>query len=319
MGVRLEDNIEVLLEELASTEVNLFVGKVQAFLMSEELFARHERKGVIKVVNESFNINLVLSEDLNTVSVLDKVTTLNEIKETTMETSNNGQPESFTCMLKQVGYTNETLIVVLDAWFKEANELELVSLNDVTADTDAFEDATNIVSRLDKKDQETAVKFSTFLMTNSPLESNKNKTTTLNKTEETTMNTVLKNITSINNVKWIAAGTAVLGSGLEHLAVGEITIGSAVGGVAGVGLSYWAVPKLVDKIKSEKSWLNMSAAGTAGLALGAGGSALGRVVENIAVGFMVDNDIVDAETTAPSITIINYSQPETSASEVEGL
>jgi len=73
---------------------------------------------------------------------------------------------------------------------------------------------------------------------------------------------------------WIGVGAAVVGGGMEMAARGGLTVGSALGTVAGAIGSFFAGELIDSNIESQFG--RYVAAGTAGLALGAVGSAVGR-------------------------------------------
>lgn len=106
-----------------------------------------------------------------------------------------------------------------------------------------------------------------------------------------------------NHLKWVGAGSALLGAGLETFASGEVTIGSAAGAVVGTGLAYWGSEKLAEKVGSESKVINYSMVGTLGLGLGAGGSAAGRFAQSTFFGSSEEEVIEDQGGT--SVTIIN--------------
>lgn len=94
---------------------------------------------------------------------------------------------------------------------------------------------------------------------------------------------------------WIGAGAAVVGGGMEMVARGGLTVGSALGTVAGAIGGFFA-GELIDS-NIENQFGRYVAAGTVGLALGAGGSALGRtllpgqkLLGNNVEGSMIDVD-----------------------------
>lgn len=73
---------------------------------------------------------------------------------------------------------------------------------------------------------------------------------------------------------WIAAGSAVVGGGMEMFARGGLTAGSAIGTVVGGIGAFFAGEQVDDMVESQFG--RYVAGGMIGLALGAGGSALGR-------------------------------------------
>lgn len=94
---------------------------------------------------------------------------------------------------------------------------------------------------------------------------------------------------------WIGAGAAVVGGGMEMVARGGLTVGSALGTVAGAIGGFFAGELIESNI--ENQFGRYVAAGTVGLALGAGGSALGRtllpgqkLLGNNVEGSMIDVD-----------------------------
>jgi len=75
---------------------------------------------------------------------------------------------------------------------------------------------------------------------------------------------------------WIAAGSAVVGGGMEMMARGGLTAGSAIGTVVG-GIGAFFAGEQVDQYV-DGQFGRYVVGGMVGLALGAGGSALGRSV-----------------------------------------
>jgi hypothetical protein len=73
---------------------------------------------------------------------------------------------------------------------------------------------------------------------------------------------------------WIAAGSAVVGGGMEMMARGGLTTGSAIGTVVG-GIGAFFAGEQVDNMV-ESQFGRYVVGGMVGLAFGAGGSALGR-------------------------------------------
>ena len=75
---------------------------------------------------------------------------------------------------------------------------------------------------------------------------------------------------------WIAAGSALIGGGMEMTARGGLTAGSAIGTALG-GIGAFFAGEQVDNMV-EGQFGRYVVGGMVGLALGAGGSALGRSV-----------------------------------------
>lgn len=73
---------------------------------------------------------------------------------------------------------------------------------------------------------------------------------------------------------WIAAGSAVIGGGMEMMARGGLTVGSGIGTVVG-GIGAFFAGEQVDNMV-DSQFGRYVAGGLVGLAFGAGGSALGR-------------------------------------------
>lgn len=73
---------------------------------------------------------------------------------------------------------------------------------------------------------------------------------------------------------WIAAGSAVIGGGMEMFARGGLTTGSAIGTVVGGVGAFFAGEQVDNHVESQFG--RYVVGGMIGLALGAGGSALGR-------------------------------------------
>lgn len=94
---------------------------------------------------------------------------------------------------------------------------------------------------------------------------------------------------------WIAAGSAIIGGGLEMTARGGLTMGSAIGTVLGAGASFFAGEMIDDHVEGQFG--RYVAGGTLGLILGAGGSALGR---SVLPGETLMGNKMNAELPAPS-------------------
>lgn len=94
---------------------------------------------------------------------------------------------------------------------------------------------------------------------------------------------------------WIAAGSAIIGGGLEMTARGGLTMGAAIGTVLGAGASFFAGEMIDDHVEGQFG--RYVAGGTLGLILGAGGSALGR---SVLPGETLMGNKMNAELPAPS-------------------
>lgn len=76
---------------------------------------------------------------------------------------------------------------------------------------------------------------------------------------------------------WIGAGAAVIGGGMEAFATGGgITVGSAIGTVAGAAAAFFAGELIDENVESQFG--RYVVAGTLGLGLGAAGATLGRTL-----------------------------------------
>jgi hypothetical protein len=113
---------------------------------------------------------------------------------------------------------------------------------------------------------------------------------------------------------WVAAGSAVIGGGIEMFARGGLTLGSAVGTVLGAGASFFG-GELVDE-HIEGDFGRYVAGGTLGLILGAGGSALGRAVLPGAP-LLGSGNTMNAELPAPSAPV--FQTPAGVSASLAGL
>jgi hypothetical protein len=90
---------------------------------------------------------------------------------------------------------------------------------------------------------------------------------------------------------WIAAGSAVIGGGMEMMARGGLTVGSGIGTVVG-GIGAFFAGEQVDNMV-ESQFGRYVAGGLVGLAFGAGGSALGRSL-------MPGNSLIEMNNSEPA-------------------
>lgn len=103
------------------------------------------------------------------------------------------------------------------------------------------------------------------------------------------------------NAKWFATGAAVLTVIGEAVTSGNVTVGSAVGGIAGIGLAYFAQDVLTRHV--DHTYGKYAAAIATGSLLGLGGATAGRMAEGKLVGMFSKEDV---PVVIPSITIPSF-------------
>lgn len=259
-----QTNVEVLLGLLEETPLDLLEGVIATHLFNEELFLPSEIDAVITTIASEFNVTLGVDKVAQTV----KINLSNLVQETDMTNSNNVETnnthnisfdkESYIETLKE-SYTTERLTSVLEAWLKDNPTYTPVAVDCI------FTAAAEILVKLEADDAEKAEAFNDYLA-EAVAETNVEAATPSSFSGK-----------AVSNLKWVAAGAAVLGAGLETYANGEVTIGSGIGAAAGVGAAYFLTEKAVAMAKSENDYINLTLGGVMGLGLGAAGSALGRM------------------------------------------
>lgn len=259
-----QTNVEVLLGLLEETPLDLLEGVIATHLFNEELFLPSEIDAVITTIASEFNVTLGVDKVAQTV----KINLSNLVQETDMTNLNNVETnnthnisfdkESYIETLKE-SYTPEHLTSVLEAWLKDNPTYTPVAVDCI------FTAAAEILVQLESEDSKKAEAFNDYLA-EAVLDNNVEAATPSSFSGK-----------AVSNLKWVAAGAAVIGVGLETYANGEVTIGSGVGAAAGVTAAYFLTEKAVAMAKSENAYVNLTLGGVMGLGLGAAGSALGRM------------------------------------------
>lgn len=275
----LQTNIEVFLDQLELTPLEDLEKEIKETLFNEEIFLQSEIDSVVSAIETEFNILLSVDKSACTVKLnLDKLanlaqeadmTNLNneninsfddveESQETTIGVNVTFNKQSYIETLKG-SYTQEHLTSVLEAWLKDnpgytPDVVECV-----------FTATADVLIKLETESKDAAESFNDYLA-ESVEDSDVEAATPASFSGK-----------AVSNMKWVAAGAAVIGAGLESYANGEVTIGSGVGAAAGVTAAYFLTEKAVQLAKSENAYVNLTLGGVMGLGLGAAGSALGRM------------------------------------------
>lgn len=105
---------------------------------------------------------------------------------------------------------------------------------------------------------------------------------------------------------WVAAVAAVIGAGLETMRTGELTIGSGVGALAGVGGAFLAGEYIDSNIESSLG--RYSAASAVGIVLGGLGGTVGRMAEGGIAGMIQSrSDTPEVMVTVPAMQIPSFT------------
>lgn len=315
----LQTNIEVLLDQLEQTPLEDLEKEIAVSLFNEEIFLQSEIDSVVSAIETEFNILLSVDKSACTVKLnLDKLanlaqeavmTNLNneninsfddveESQETTIGVNVTFNKESYIETLKG-SYTSERLSGVLETWLKDNPGYAPVVIGCV------FTAAAEILIKLESENKDAAEAFNDYLAEGVE-DSNVEAATAASFSGK-----------AASNLKWVAAGAAVMGAGLESYANGEITIGSGIGAAAGVTAAYFLTEKAVAMAKSENAYVNLTLGGVMGLGLGAAGSALGRMGGEY-ISPSNDQDVSLDQTGEAYTSPLPVTSPDVTT-EVEGL